>query len=185
MVGGRGRRLRHACNRSAMGRGGGRPVHTSVHPETPLADPCASLLAPTYLPSQRRQVAGVKAACGRPPKGVDARRCGASLAGKWGGRGNSIRFFGVDPKIELLGKLSEALTRGQGEFTEEDLALAYEEVFKMLLQAQLGELVIEGKLNLRITDGTVLYTIAMDGQGSEEAVPLEVLIENVRSAEGE
>lgn len=55
----------------------------------------------------------------------------------------------------------------------------------MLLQAQLGELVIEGKLNLRITDGTVLYTLAKDGQGANEAVPLETLIENVRSAEGQ
>jgi hypothetical protein len=91
----------------------------------------------------------------------------------------------MDPKTELLSRLSEALTRGQGGFTEEDLALAYEEVFEMLIQAQLGELVLEGRLNLRITDGAVLYTIAKDGQGSEEAVPLEALIENVRSAEGQ
>jgi hypothetical protein len=91
----------------------------------------------------------------------------------------------MHPKTELLGRLSEALTRGQGGFTEEDLALAYEEVFKMLIQAQLGELIVEGRLNLSITDGTVLYTIAKDGQGSDEAVPLEVLIENVRSAEGD
>jgi hypothetical protein len=91
----------------------------------------------------------------------------------------------MNPKHELLGRLSEALTRGQGGFTEEDLALAYEEVFKMLIQAQLGELIVEGRLDLRITDGTVLYTIANDGQGSDKAVPLEVLIENVRSAEGD
>jgi len=91
----------------------------------------------------------------------------------------------MDPKTELLGRLSEALTRGQGEFTEGDLALAFEEVFKMLIQAQFGELILEGKLNLRISDGTVLYTAAKHGEGSDEAVPLEVLIENVRSAEGE
>lgn len=90
----------------------------------------------------------------------------------------------MDPKVELLGRLSEALTRGQGEFTEKDLALAYEEVFKMLIQAQLGELIVEGRLNLRVSDGTVLFTMAKNGQGSKEAVPLEVLIENMRGAEG-
>jgi hypothetical protein len=91
----------------------------------------------------------------------------------------------MDPKTELLSRLSEALTRGQGGFTEEELALAYDEVFNMLIQAQLGELILEGKLDLRVTDGTVRYTGTKHGQGSDEAVPLEVLIENVRSAEGE
>ena len=55
----------------------------------------------------------------------------------------------------------------------------------MLIQAQLGELILKGRLNLKISDGTVLYTIAKNGQGSDEAVPLETLIENVRSAEGQ
>lgn len=54
----------------------------------------------------------------------------------------------------------------------------------MLIQAQLGELIVEGRLNLRITDGTVLYTVAKNGPRSDEAVPLGTLIENVRSAEG-
>jgi hypothetical protein len=96
-----------------------------------------------------------------------------------------VRFFGMDPKRELLERLSEALTRGQDGFTEEELALAYKEVFKMLIQAQLGELILEGQLDLSVSDGTVLYTIAKNGQGSGEAVPLETLIENVRSAEGQ
>jgi len=90
----------------------------------------------------------------------------------------------VDPKRELLERLSEALTRGQGGFTEEDLALAFEEVFKMLIQGQLGDLIVEGKLNLKISDGTVFYTVAKHGQGSDRAVPLEVLIDNARGAEG-
>lgn len=90
----------------------------------------------------------------------------------------------MDPKVELLERLSAALTRGQGGFTEEDLALAYEEVFNMLLQGQIGNLIIEGKLGLRINDGTVLYSAAKDGEESDEAVPLEMLIENVRGAEG-
>jgi hypothetical protein len=90
----------------------------------------------------------------------------------------------MDPKRELLERLSDALTRGQGGFTEEELALAYKEVYDMLIQAQLGELVLEGRLDLLINDGTVLYTIAKNGPGSDEAVPLETLIENVRSAEG-
>jgi hypothetical protein len=55
----------------------------------------------------------------------------------------------------------------------------------MLIQAQLGELIVEGSLDLKISDGTVLYTIATNGRGSNEAVPLETLIENVRSAEGQ
>lgn len=91
----------------------------------------------------------------------------------------------MNPKIELLSRLSEALTRGQGDFTEQELALAFEEVFKMQIQAQLGELILEGRLNLRITDGTVLYSAASDGEGSEDAVPLEMLVENIRSAEGQ
>jgi hypothetical protein len=91
----------------------------------------------------------------------------------------------MDPKRELLQRLSEALTRGQNGFTEEDLALAFEEVFKMLIQAQLGELILEGRLDLQISDGTVLYTVAKNGPGSGKAVPLETLIENVRSAEGQ
>jgi len=91
----------------------------------------------------------------------------------------------MDPKRELLERISEALTRGQDGFTEEELALAYEGVFKMLIQAQLGELIVEGRLNLKVSDGTVLYTITKNGQGSDEAVPLETLIENVRSAEGQ
>jgi len=33
----------------------------------------------------------------------------------------------MDPKTELLGRLSEALTRGQNGFTEEELALAQDQ----------------------------------------------------------
>ena len=89
----------------------------------------------------------------------------------------------MDPQVELLSTLSVALTRGQGGFTEEDLALAFEEVYNMLIQGQLGNLVIEGELNLRISDGTVLFSAAKDGEGSDEPLPLETLIENMRSAE--
>lgn len=52
----------------------------------------------------------------------------------------------------------------------------------MLIQAQLGELILEGRLNLKVSDGRGLYPMAKNGQGSDEAVPLETLIENVRSA---
>jgi hypothetical protein len=38
-----------------------------------------------------------------------------------------IRFSRMNPKTELLSGLSEALTRGQDGFTEEELALAFEE----------------------------------------------------------
>jgi hypothetical protein len=96
-----------------------------------------------------------------------------------------VRFFGMDPKHQLLERLSEALTRGQEGFTEEDLALAYEEVFKMLIQAQLGELILEGRLDLRINGGTVLYSAAEGGGVPlSEPMPLEMLIENVQGAEG-
>ena len=97
-----------------------------------------------------------------------------------------VRFCGVHPKTELLSRLSEALTRGQDGFTEEELALAFEEVFKMLVQGQIGELILEGRLDLRISDQTVMYS-ATDGGGVplSEPVPLETLIENVRSAEGQ
>jgi len=92
----------------------------------------------------------------------------------------------MDPKTALLGLLSEALTRGQGGFTPEDLALAYGEVHGMLVQGQIASLVAEGKLDLRVSDGTILYSAA---EGSPvplaEPMPLETLIENVRSAEGQ
>jgi hypothetical protein len=91
----------------------------------------------------------------------------------------------MDPKVVLLDLLSAALTRGQGGFTEEDLALAYEEIQGMLIQGQFASLVAEGKLDLRVSDGTILYSAA---EGSPvplaEPMPLETLIENVRSAEG-
>ncbi len=64
----------------------------------------------------------------------------------------------MDPKVELLERISAALTRGQGGFTEEDLALAFEEVYDLLIQGQFANLVIEGQLDLRISDGTVLYS---------------------------
>ena len=142
----------------------GGPSTLQSTPKYPPAGPCASSPAPTYLPNQRRQAVSVKAACGRPPKGVDGRRCGASIASRWGESRRLVRFRGVDPKHELLERLSEALTRGQEDFTEEELALAFEEVFKMLIQAQHGELILEGKLNLRVSNGTVLYTAAKHGE---------------------
>lgn len=91
----------------------------------------------------------------------------------------------MDPKIVLLDLLSAALTRGQGGFTEEDLALAYREIQGMLIQGQFASLVAEGKLDLRVSDGTILYSAAEDSPVPlAEPMPLETLIENVRSAEG-
>lgn len=69
----------------------------------------------------------------------------------------------MDPKAELLHRLSVALTRGQGGFTEGDLALAFEEIYNLLIHGQLGNLVMEGVLNLKISKGTVLYSAAKDG----------------------
>lgn len=92
----------------------------------------------------------------------------------------------MDPKIVLLGLLSAALTRGQGGFTEDDLALAHEEFRGMLVQGQIASLVAEGKLDLRISDGTILYSAAEGGPVPlAEPMPLETLIENVRRAEGD
>lgn len=92
----------------------------------------------------------------------------------------------MNPKTELLSRLSEALTRGQDGFTEEELALAYEEVFQMLVQGQIGALILEGRLDLRINDEAVLYS-ATEGGGVplSEPMPLEMLVENVRGAEGQ
>ncbi len=81
----------------------------------------------------------------------------------------------MDPKAELLHRLSTALTRGQGGFTEEDLALAFEEVFNMLIQGQLGNLVMEEDSTSE-SARTVLFSAAKDGQGPDEALPLEALI---------
>jgi hypothetical protein len=97
-----------------------------------------------------------------------------------------VRFCRMDPKTELLGRLSAALSRGQGGFTKEELALAFEEVYNLLIQGQLGSLIIDGELDLMIKEGTVFYSAAKDGQVPlTEAVPLETLIKNVRSAEGQ
>jgi hypothetical protein len=90
----------------------------------------------------------------------------------------------MDPKTALLHRLGAALTRGQGDFTEEDLTLAFEEIYRLMLQGQIASLVIEGKLNMRIHDGTVVYWAAEESGEPGEALPLEILIENMRSAEG-
>lgn len=91
----------------------------------------------------------------------------------------------MDPKIALLSRLSTALTRGQGGFTDNDLAVAFKEVYGLLMQGQIGNLVIEEELDLTISDGKILYSRAAKGTGPEEAMPLETLIENMRSAEGQ
>ena len=96
-----------------------------------------------------------------------------------------IRFFRMDPKIELLDRLSVALTRGRGGFTEDDLAVAFKEVCGLLMQGQIGNLVIEEELDLMVSDGEIFYSRAAKGAGPEEAMPLETLIENMRSAEGQ
>ena len=79
--------------------------------------------------------------------------------------------------------LSAALTRGQGGFSKKDLALAAEEAYGMLIQSQLLALVIDEKLNVSVKDGVVLYAAA-NGEEDSEPMPLEMLIENMRSAEG-
>ena len=90
----------------------------------------------------------------------------------------------MDPKVEVLRRLSAALTRGQGGFTEEELALAFQEVYGLVVQGQVGNLVLEGKLDLTIKDGTVFYSAAKGGEVPlTGAMPLETLIENVRGAE--
>jgi hypothetical protein len=45
-------------------------------------------------------------------------------------------------------------------------------------------LVLEGELNLSIKDGTALYTAAENGDEPDEALPLEMLIENMQGTEG-
>jgi hypothetical protein len=89
----------------------------------------------------------------------------------------------MEPKTELLQRLSAALTRGQGEFSEEDLALAFREVYGMFIQSQLLALVIDEKLNVGVKDGTVFYA-AVNGENESKPMPLEMLVENMRSAEG-
>lgn len=91
----------------------------------------------------------------------------------------------MDPKIALLSRLRTALTRGQGGFTDNDLAVAFKEVYGLLMQGQIGNLVIEEELDLTISDGKILYSRAAKGTGPEGAMPLETLIENMRSAEGQ
>jgi hypothetical protein len=88
----------------------------------------------------------------------------------------------MDARVELLQSLSAALTRGQGAFTERDLALAFGEVYGMLIQSQLLGLVIDEKLNVSIRDGVVFYA-AVNGEQVAEPMPLETLIGRMRSTE--
>lgn len=53
----------------------------------------------------------------------------------------------------------------------------------MLIQSQLLALVIDEKLNVSIRDGVVFYAAANGAQESEP-MPLEMLIDNMRSTEG-
>ena len=79
---------------------------------------------------------------------------------------------------ELLEKVSIALTRGQGEWTEEQLAAAYQDVLSNKIAGTLAAMLEEGLLVLHVKeDGEVLYE-AMGGDEISSSV--EALIRSAR-----
>jgi len=73
---------------------------------------------------------------------------------------------------ELLKKVSVALTKGQGKWTEEQLEAAYDQVFGDKVAGTLAAMIEEGLLVLRLReDGEVVYgTMENDETSSVEAL---------------
>lgn len=90
----------------------------------------------------------------------------------------------MNSKTEIRRILSVPLSQGQGDFPTKSWLSLSREVHNLLVQGQLGMLVLEGQLNLSIEDGTVLYAAANARDEPGEALPLESLIETVRGTEG-
>jgi len=86
----------------------------------------------------------------------------------------------MEPDLELLKVLSEALTRGQGGFTEADLQAAFEDFHKLVAQGMIANLVATGELDVLVEDGAVLYSAA-----GNKPLTLEALIERMGDGDGE
>jgi len=80
---------------------------------------------------------------------------------------------------ELLKKVSVALTKGQGKWTEEQLAAAYEQVFGDKIAGTLATMLEEGFLVLKVReDGEIVY----GAMGNDEiSASVEALIRSTRS----
>lgn len=77
---------------------------------------------------------------------------------------------------DVLEAVAEALTEGQGDFSEKDLAVAYKEIEDSLRQGAIAQLVLDGRITMQVQDGKVLYTTP--GEKPSTPTPLLRIIEN-------
>ena len=68
----------------------------------------------------------------------------------------------MDIDEELLKVVAVALTRGQGAFSEDELAAAYQEVWANRIAGTFVELLLEGQLALRVNDEEEVQYIGLE-----------------------
>ncbi len=91
----------------------------------------------------------------------------------------------MDIDEELLKVVAAGLTRGQGAFSEEELAAAYQEVFANRIAGALVELLLEGQLALRVNDKEEVQYIGVELadrklKDAEIAAAVEAFISSTR-----
>jgi len=69
---------------------------------------------------------------------------------------------------DVLKAVAAALGEGQGEYDETELAGAYQEISDGLVKGAAADLVLDGKVALRVENGTVLYTDLDGGDAAQE-----------------
>jgi hypothetical protein len=83
----------------------------------------------------------------------------------------------------VLKAVAAALTEGQDNFTEEELAKAYQEIMDSLVRGNLAILILEGNASLLFDEGTLLYSAPGHESVPSSPASLEVLIESARRPE--
>lgn len=82
--------------------------------------------------------------------------------------------------------IANALTEGQGSFSEDDFAFACLEIIESLTKAQFAALALEGKLAIKIEDGELKYATSKLGEEelndhlAERGISAEQLAEELR-----
>jgi hypothetical protein len=82
--------------------------------------------------------------------------------------------------------IANALTEGQGEFSEEDFEIARLEIVDWMVKGQLAALTLEGKLSISVEDGVLKYQTStrgkadLDSELAELGISLEQFKEELR-----
>jgi hypothetical protein len=63
-----------------------------------------------------------------------------------------------EDQSELLEKVAEAMTRGQGSFTQDELQAAFQKAWQDFVAGQAVVLLLEGKANLQWMEGELHYS---------------------------